>query len=258
VPGLVVVERAASSFGTLWVVDEGGLRFLRADSADGPDQTVIVRDAPESLEMPYLRAVALIAAALPSPERVLLIGLGGGGFVHHLRAWHPRARIDAVEIDPVVVRLAGDHFGLASGPQLIVHIADGADFVERPGSAQAYDLVFLDAYHGDTIPPALRTHAFLDRLSETLRHDGLAVANVSARGRDGFVEMFASVFERCVTLRARQDDNLLIVGSRGSSPSPRDVFVAARALDGRGAHEFRFETIARTLRSCEGSNDLAP
>jgi spermidine synthase len=252
-----MVERAASDFGTLWVVDEGDLRFLRSGAPDGPDQTVIARSAPERLEMPYLRAAALVFAARPAPERVLMIGLGGGGFVHYLRAQYPRAAIDAVEIDPVVVRLARDHFGLRFGPQLVAHVVDGAEFVERPGSTGAYDRVFLDAYHGDTIPPALARYAFLGRLSETLRHGGLVAANVGVRGREAFVKTFVSVFEHCVTLRARQDDNLVIVGSRGPSPSPGDVLATARTLDAHGAHEFRFETIARTIRSCDGSGDRA-
>ncbi len=235
------------------MIDEGPLRFLRTGAADGPDQTVIVRDAPARLEMPYLRPLALVLAARPSPERVLVIGLGGGGIVHYLRAAHTRAWVDAVEIDPVVARLAREHFGLAPEPGLAVHVADGAEFIKHASRTDSYDLVFVDAYHGDTIPPALAAAPFMARLPEILHRYGVAVANVGVRDRESFVRTFASVFQRCVALRARQDDNLLVVGSRGPSPTSRDLLTMARALDGRGSQEFRFETIARTLRPCAGS-----
>ncbi len=92
----VVVERATSAFGTSFVVDHKGLRYLRSGTPDGPDQTVIALDEPARLVMPYLRPVALAVASRTPPDRALLVGLGGGGFVHYLRRRYPETQIDPV------------------------------------------------------------------------------------------------------------------------------------------------------------------
>lgn len=246
----VIVERSSSPFGTLFVVDRSGRRSLRFGSADGPEQSVIDLADPANLAMPYLRPVALVAALGPAPERILLIGLGGGGFVHHARAAYPRARIDAVEIDPVVVDLARRHFGIVPGPRLRVHVADGALFV-REASPSRYDLIFLDAYSGDEIPPALASPAFLRRVRGLLRAEGTVVANVGGAGREAFLRAFETTFpDHCGRLRAWQDDNLVLVGSTGEAPSPSDLAARARSLDASVERSWRFETIARSYRAC--------
>ncbi len=52
--------------------------------------------------MPLMLAM-LGMVMCPEPERVLMIGLGGGAFTSLLRRQFPSLWIDAVEIDPVVV-----------------------------------------------------------------------------------------------------------------------------------------------------------
>ena len=42
----------------------------------------------------------------PAPQSVLIIGLGGGTIPRALRELLPETRIDVVEIDPAVVRVA--------------------------------------------------------------------------------------------------------------------------------------------------------
>ena len=68
---------------------------------------------PAHLEFEYAR-IALIALALARnpPERVLVVGPGGGTLPQFLRMAYPEARIDVAEIDPAVVRVAEDYFNL--------------------------------------------------------------------------------------------------------------------------------------------------
>lgn len=247
----VIVEQVESPFGRLFVVDHAGLRHLRWGSFDGPDQSVIRLDEPARLVMPYLRPVALAIASGPSPGRVMMIGLGGGGFIHYLRRHFPRTRIDAVEIDRAVVLLARTHFGVEPSDGLNVHVADGAEFVEKPATIGRYDFVLLDAYSGEEIPAALATPGFLAHVRESLRHEGRVVANVGNVKRDAFVRTFEAIFpEGCQQLRAWQDDNVILIGGLTPLPDSASLARTARSLDATRSHDFRFETIARSLRPC--------
>lgn len=46
------------------------------------------------------------------PERILVLGMGGGTVVRQCRQLYPKAQIDAVEIDARVIRVARQHFHL--------------------------------------------------------------------------------------------------------------------------------------------------
>ena len=83
--------------------------------------------------------------------RRLLAGLGGGALVRFLNHYFPQLRLDVVEIDPVVVRVAREFFGTIAGPRKRVFIADGRDHLRQ--TAERYDLILLDAH----LPPGERT-----------------------------------------------------------------------------------------------------
>src|SRR5262245_9386611 len=89
------------------------------------------------------------SAALPyhlreRPE-MLIIGAGGGTDVL-LALYHHAARIDAIELNPQLVRLVGDTFADFAGhiydrPDVHVRIAEGRGFVA--GARQPYDVIQL-------------------------------------------------------------------------------------------------------------------
>ena len=71
----------------------------------------------DRLVFDYTRMMMAALYLNPSPQRVLIIGLGGGTLPGALQKILPAARIDAVEIDPAVVRVAGKYFGFVPGRQ---------------------------------------------------------------------------------------------------------------------------------------------
>ncbi|HYL34714.1 MAG TPA: fused MFS/spermidine synthase [Bryobacteraceae bacterium] len=77
------------------------------------------------------------------PRRILLLGKGGGTVVRQCRYLYPDAHIDAVEIDPLVIRAARAHFHL---PRSAVRVfqADAASFLRR--SFSTYDMVLDDVW----------------------------------------------------------------------------------------------------------------
>lgn len=105
----------------------------------------------------YVRYGSLLALGLcgGAARRALVVGLGGGTIVGLLRAARPRLRIDAVEIDPLVVRVARRYFGLevlpaADRERLAIHTQDGAAYLgglHLPAvGGGLWDIAFVDAY----------------------------------------------------------------------------------------------------------------
>jgi spermidine synthase len=91
--------------------------------------------------------------------------------------------VDAVEIDPEVVRVAQDFFALPkSDPRLHVHIADARPWL---ASQQAkWDLVHVDLFQGGPyVPFYLTTVEFFQLVRSRMTDDGLLMVNVLDKGK---------------------------------------------------------------------------
>ena len=229
----VVAVEVDSAFGRIFVVDDGRLRHLRFARPDAIDQSVIDREDGRYIAMPHLRAAMLATILVASPRRALVVGLGGGGFVLALRQRFPALRIDAVEIDPVVVRVACSHFGVGD-ERLRIYVDDAATFIARHAGG-TYDVMLLDAYDGPDIPAHLTTRSFYRRAARQLSPSGIALANVSGttdRIERGIAKRFARAFTgSCFEMQVPEDDNHVLVAANWPLPPPSDLSrLASRAL----------------------------
>ncbi|KAK9867037.1 hypothetical protein WJX84_008781 [Apatococcus fuscideae] len=130
-----------------------------------------------------------------SRPRVLFIGLGGGTLPLALHHHFPGMDIDAVELDPTVVRAARTAMSFPSDRQgLRVDVEDGAAFVARasaavegssPGMACYYDFALIDTFNGlDSLPDSLfgQGASFLQNLAATLHPEhGTVIANLHGK-----------------------------------------------------------------------------
>jgi len=172
-----VVFEAPSSFGDVRVVERAdGVRELYLGGSPNR-QTAMALDAPLDLELPYTKVMLVATGMLPTPARVLFVGLGGGAMPTWLRIARPRAQIEIVEINPAVVRAAREWFGFETESLTTLHVEDAADFVAR-APARAFDLVVLDAFDATGVPEALRSEAFFGQIHRILAADGVVASNL--------------------------------------------------------------------------------
>lgn len=108
-------------------------------------------------------------------KNVLLLGLGAGNVPRILAEYDPQIVVDAIEIDPEVLRLGEAHFGLQQGPQLKVILTDALPYVWICTSS--YDMIVVDLFVDDEVPIAACNAAYLQRLGELLRPSGVLVFN---------------------------------------------------------------------------------
>lgn len=232
-----LVHREVSAFQTLVVTDSATRRCLRfGDAPDALNQSCRLHRAPLHLAFDYTRAMtAALLLWQPAPQRVLLIGVGGGSIPTALAAVRPAMQIDAVDIDPAVLAVAQRHFGLAAGPRLRLHAADGRAFVAAARArGDRFDAVLLDAFDEEGIPPALFDDAFLRDVAALLAPGGVFLANTFAASA-GYVQESAraeAVFGRFLNLRlrttgARGGNRLLIAAADPARlPMPQQLLAA--------------------------------
>lgn len=222
-----IVHREISAFHTLVVTDSATRRCLRfGDAPDALNQSCRLHRDPLHLVFDYTRAMAAVLLLWqPAPQRVLLIGAGGGSLPMSLGAVRPAMTIDAVDIDPAVLAVAQSHFGLLAGPQLRLHAADGRAFVAAARArGERFDAVLLDAFDAQGIPPALFDAPFLDDVRALLTERGVFLANTFAGSARYAQEsaMTEAAFGRVLNLRLQraQGGNRLLIAAASPSHLP--------------------------------------
>jgi len=109
------------------------------------------------------------------PEKVLLLGFGGGSAAWVVRRRFPKAKIKAVEIDPLILMLAKKYFRVKEIRNLSLVIADAAKWIKK--SKEKFDLVLIDTYQGEKIPENCQTKEFFRSIKSLLSPRGIAIFN---------------------------------------------------------------------------------
>lgn len=220
--------------------DENGHRILRFGRRGARQSMVRVGD-PDFLALSYLR-VALSGLALqPEPARILIIGLGGGSLPMVLRKYYPAAVIDVVEIDPAVATVARDYFGFREDSRLRAHIDDGRRFVQA--SRQPYDVILLDAFGTQNVPPHLTTAEFLYEVKRIVAPGGVVIGNIwnrmANRLYDDMIRTYQDVFDDLYVLPLVEAANVIVLAlPQDRALSQQDFRVLVQALAQR--KNFRF------------------
>ena len=233
------------------VVESGGFRAMRFASIDGRDQSRIRPGHPDMLPMPYLRSAAVGLIASRTLERVLVIGLGGGAFPRFVAARYPQVEIDAVEIDPVVARVARDYFGVVENSRLRVHVTDAVEYVKRPH--EPYDYVLLDAYGADDLPAALTSSIFLRRVRDRLRRGGILAVNIALRSdfrARALIDKIRADFQHCLRLQSLPSSNDVLLLSDRMLPDRPVLLSRAASFDVGGGTGARMQDHIAAAQDC--------
>ncbi len=168
--GLLAIEQ--SPYAEIRVLDVGERRYLLID---GGTHTIVDPKTWKS-HLPYTAVVDLTREFFEKPGDMLLIGLGGGTIVKIFarEGW----TVDAVEIDPVVIDLAREYFGLRENEGRIYSM-DGRQFLITHD--KKYDIIVLDAFGSSSIPFHLVTREAFGLVASRLKPDGILAINIEVR-----------------------------------------------------------------------------
>lgn len=144
-------------------------------------QSCMRLDDPDDLVLDYTRAMMGCLLFHPDPASVLMIGLGGGSMLKYLHLHLPLAEFTVVEISQGVIGMRHEFHIPPDSERLHIVQADGAAFLKH--APRRYDLVLVDGFTGDGLPPALCSASFYRHCKAALTDEGMLVANVQADTR---------------------------------------------------------------------------
>ncbi|HEX7011593.1 MAG TPA: fused MFS/spermidine synthase [Steroidobacteraceae bacterium] len=228
-----LVHSERSLYREVRVYESGGVRcmcFTR--NCRIGRQSCIDIERPDRIVMSYPQMMLGALYVNPQPKSVLIIGLGGGTLPRALTQLVPGVRIDVVEIDPAVVRVARKYFEFTAGPNVRVFEMDGRVYVKRAmREGVRYDLIMLDAFDHEYIPEHLLTREFLLEVKALLTPGGVLAANTfsSSRLYDHESVTYESVFPEFFNLK--RDNRVIIAVDGGDLPVPDRLRAASEGFE---------------------------
>ncbi len=229
--------RRSTKFGVAKIYEtRWGGRPIRILSVEGTMQSATYLDAGWcDLPFPYLQLYDCLFEANPCAYNLLMLGGGGFAYPKHIIAHHPEARIDVVEIDPAVTRIAYEHFLLdrlmhtwdtQESGRLGIYHANALVYLEtcrRKG--KRYHAILNDCFAAGEADHALASPHALATIRGCLEENGLYLVNMitALEGDDAdalhrLVANLSCAFAfvcalPCYREPVNQPDNVIVVAS---------------------------------------------
>ncbi|MCV2360791.1 transferase [Paucibacter sp. TC2R-5] len=131
---------------------------------------------PDALELDYTALMMGFLLFLPAPQRIGMVGLGGGSLAKFCFRHLPASRIEVAEINPHVIALRERFQVPADGERFQVHCADGAHYVQQVQGQ--LDVLMVDGFDLGGTPPALCSQRFYEDCFDALQEQGVLVLNL--------------------------------------------------------------------------------
>jgi spermidine synthase len=232
------------SYDKPFIQDCGLLRYLHFDLDDV--QSVMRHDDPDALCLAYTRKMMAFLLFNAEPRRILLLGLGGGSLAKFCYRHLPSASITALEINPHVLALREEFQVPGDDDRFRVVQGDGVEYIARlrtsgaSGKMPPEDVILVDACDRNGLSPTLAEPQLYTNLRQRLSAGGVLVMNICGEEIDieNHLARIQGVFgEHLISLPAREDGNLIVLGFRSA---PRSWDGAALDRHARKLEE-RFE-----------------
>lgn len=142
-------------------------------------QSAMFADSDEMV-FDYGRYYHLLRHFKPDFSETLMIGGAGYTFPKEYLRRYPDPRMDVVEIDPQMTRIARRFFKLRDNPRLNIIHEDGRIFLNRAESGK-YDVVLMDAFGSlFSVPYQLTTREAVQNISRVMKDDGVVIFNLGS------------------------------------------------------------------------------
>ncbi len=225
-----VIYSAESLHNIIRVEQAGSRRYLFLNYRDGA-QTVM--DMKRLLTGSYYDYF-LLGPHINGGRKILFLGVAGGTALKQLVTAYPEVEITGVDLDPAVLDVARNYFGLA-GEERIRLVADDARWFLDAGS-ERFDIIALDLYVTGHVPFFTTTREFFERVHARLAEGGVMMMNVlvnSERRRDEllgpFIRTVRTVFPSAFLIGR---GNYILIASK--TPTSLAAMRGKLALPGAG------------------------
>ncbi len=165
---------------------------------------------------------------LKNVSNVLLLGMGGGSVIKTLREDHNfHGKLTAVEIDPIVVDIACNEFGVCPDKQLSVVCEDALQFVAH--NKEQFDLVIIDIFIDTEVPSSFYAESFWEQIIAAVTLDGTVLFNAGINGNGSrHTEAIVTRFKTLMNFSVYDDVqgfNTLLIGKKITEPVLREALI---------------------------------
>jgi len=201
--------------GTSWV--QGAMRLNR----------------PDAIELEYVQMMMMWMLFVQQPRRIAQLGLGSAALTKFCYQKFPAARVAAAELNPNVIAICRDYFGLPpNDARLSVREMDALDFVMDPANHGTLDVLQVDLYDEEARGPVLDTPEFYQACADCLVDGGVMTANVFGDfiNYDKNLQAMELAFDAVVWLPEVHDANIVVIAFK-EAPQIDFAVLYERAAD---------------------------
>jgi spermidine synthase len=179
-------------------------------------QSVMRKSDPNNLVLGYTRTMMGFLFFNSAPERIAMIGLGGGSLAKYCLKYLPDTHFTAVEINAQVIALRDQFHIPADNNKFSVLQANGADYIAS--KSDKVNVLLIDGFDENGHPTNLCSAGFYDNCYSKLGDGGVLVVNLltsdlkfgtyTARMRDSFED-------KVVVVDAEEQSNKIAFAFKG-------------------------------------------
>ncbi len=173
-----IIYETESAYNYIQVLESNGYRYLRLNEGQGVHSmyhpSVLYYGGPWEMVL----AAPLFCKTtfhINNIQSMAIIGLAAGTTARQATSVYPNIVIDGIEIDPKIVEVGKEYFGMDL-PNLNILIQDGRWALDQ--SEKTYQIISVDAYRPPYIPAQLTTREFFQIVYNHLTDDGVMIINV--------------------------------------------------------------------------------
>jgi spermidine synthase len=242
------IHKAVSDGNMVEVTEISGIRSLHLGSPT-IQSSMYVND-PFRLELAYSWGMMCVLLFAPKAKKLTLVGLGGGSIAKYVWKYCPQFHQTVVELNPQVIKIARSHFYTPEDDErLQVLEGDGIAYIQaHPGGCE---VLMMDAFGSDGLPPDFCTQSFFDDCFEALVPDGLLAINLwgSDKNFDLYVQRMEQSFDhRVLIMPTGKPGNVIVFGFKPELPIPSLQILHQRAKEQAESHKIPFIDMLDRLR----------
>jgi spermidine synthase len=178
-------------------------------------QTLLYKKAPHTKGLRYVEAMAIMARALPG--HCCILGLGGGGAVHHLAHKMDKYPLTVVELDEEVIQIAKQFFMIDQINNLTIIHAEASAFMKE--SQQSFDHILIDVFDAHQFPDSCNNADFFSQCQKRLTPEGILAINIAnKRDHRPLYELVSQQFSSAtLTISIKKRENIIVFASNSKN-----------------------------------------
>ncbi|MEO5377664.1 MAG: methyltransferase domain-containing protein [Magnetococcus sp. DMHC-6] len=194
-----VLHRSQWHHEIIEVVEKDGVRYLHF--GNHMRQSAMSLEDPHHLVLPYTRHMMACLMFIPSPKRILMLGLGGGSMAKFLHHHFPQSSVDVVDINARVIAVAHQFFYMPKDERIRIHLIDGEQFIDQAqtGQKNVFDLILIDLFNAKGQVSSIHNAEFYQKCHQLLSPVGLIAINMSRANGSNYQHISTTIQENGMT-----------------------------------------------------------